>query len=79
MYGETNRPACPRLNPEALRRMGPYIDPEPNSVAADIAASERPKLLTRKSFCECSADYNPLGKFGVAWTGHFSWRPPEDR
>lgn len=63
-----DRPTCPRLDPQALRNMGPYIDTGPDSVDARLAESESLKLVTRRSFWECEADYNPLGQFGAAWS-----------
>jgi len=67
---ETSRPAFPRLNPEALRGMGPYFGPSPNSVGLDFAAPESLPVVCRRSFWECEADYNPLGKFGAS-SSHF--------
>ena len=63
MTAETDRPTCPRLNPQRLHNLGPYFD-----IAVDLTASESEKLVTRRSFWKCEADYNPLGKFGVAWS-----------
>ena len=60
---ETVRPACPRLNPQALQKMQPYFG------ASHDPVGSAPPIVRRKSFWECEADYNPLGKFGASSGG----------
>jgi len=61
---ETGRPAAPRLNPVKLRRLPPYFGSE----YVKLASIETYTVAVRKSFLECDAEYNPLGKFGASWS-----------
>ena len=57
---DAGRPPIRRLNPQALREMGPYFGAIP---------PENPPMATSISFWECEAKYNPLGKFGASSSG----------
>jgi len=64
---EIERPGIPpRLNPLALRKSLPYFGSESDSVKP--AKPESAIVTVRKSFWECDAEYNPLGKFGASFS-----------
>jgi hypothetical protein len=65
-HAEANHSLCPKLNPRELRSTGPYFGTGPSAVYVLTAEAERPTLLARKTFWECEAEYNPLGKFGAS-------------
>jgi hypothetical protein len=55
-----------RLNPFMLRESAPYFGSESETVR--LARLESDTVAVRKSFWECDAEYNPLGKFGASWS-----------
>ena len=63
-----NQPSIPRLNPQALRNAPPYFGTGLAQVFQ--VEAERPLIITRKSFLECDAEFNPLGKFGASFSRH---------
>jgi len=60
---ETVRPTCPRPDPLALQKMRPYFE------ASQDPAGSSPPIVRRRSFWECEAAHNPLGKFGASSAG----------
>lgn len=65
-HPEANHSSCPRLNPRELRNRGRYFGTTPSAVYVLKSEAEKPTLLAQKTFWECDAEYNPLGKFGAS-------------
>jgi hypothetical protein len=56
----------PRSSPHALRESEPYFGSDAD--VGKFGRLEREAAPGRKSFWECDAEYNPLGKFGASWS-----------